>query len=295
MSRLPVTLINALLLASAAAPAAGQVSCGSMADCGAIVYPQSSARQELTTAGINAVLGGATSVIFRVASGEPLAESLDAFWKGAAGGGLIYVGKRVAVEPFDGAGLLGRQLASAGGSMVRNASAGRGAFERLVLPIGPVRLYTGSGPLRVRLDLPTIIASAVFVGVYDARLDAGASLSSGALIFRGDSPMPGLTGAGATMVWATMPASEGPRLMAHERVHILQYDQAFLSWGDNLDRWALGRAGDRGLLAGVDLGGAVVGLRTGLALALDYRSRPWEKEAYFMAQLAHPIGDGHGH
>lgn len=95
--------------------------------------------QELVTAGINALLGGATAAGMRLIRGESASESWSAFWTGTLGGGVTYAGKRVAVERFGGAGFLGRELATVGGSMVRNASAGRGVLEELVLPVGPVR------------------------------------------------------------------------------------------------------------------------------------------------------------
>lgn len=257
-----------------------------MAECPAVVLSRTTARQEATVAGVNALLGGATAAIYRLAHGQ---SPWRAFWQGAVGGGLIYAGKRVAVEPFYGAGLAGREVASVGGSMIRNASVGRGLLDRLVLPVGPVRLYLGGGPVSARLDLATVLASAVFIGAYDARLDPGASLSAGALIFRAQTPMPGQTSAGVMALWDDMPADEGPRLMAHERVHILQYDQAFLSWGQPLERWALDHGWADAFFRHVDLGGGALAIRSGAALVFGYQSRPWEREAYFLSQRAFPV------
>lgn len=285
MKHFAFAVLCCAITAAHATGAAAQTVCGSMAECPAVVMSATTARQEATVAGVNALLGGATAAIYRLAHGE---SPWGAFWKGALGGGLIYAGKRVTVEPFDGAGLAGREVASVGGSMVRNASAGRGLLDRVVLPLGPVRLYIGEGPVRARLDLATVMASAVFVGRYGARWDPSASLSAGALIFRAKTPTPGLTAAGATALWDHMPASEGPRLMAHERVHILQYDQSFLSWGQPLERWALDRGPAGAFFRHVDVGGTALAIRSGAALAFDYRSRPWEWEAYFLSQRVYP-------
>lgn len=294
-----IMLLAGGLATASGAPASGQATCGSMDECPGLVLDEAGLRQELTTAGLNALIGGTTAALFRVLHGEP---AWSAFWEGALGGGVAYAGKRVAVERFDGAGFLGRELASVGGSMVRNASAGRALLDELVLPVGPVRLYiSGDRGVVPKVDLSTLIVSGAFMATYDARLDLAASLSSGALIFRGSSPMPGLTAAGATVVWSDMPASEGPRLMAHERVHILQYDQMFLMWGEGLERWATGpvsRSRVGGVLDGVDLGFSALGIGAGLTLALDYHSRPWEQEAYFLAQRVYPVesaGSGHHH
>jgi hypothetical protein len=292
--RISRVLALCAVLSGATVPGAtAQTGCHEALDCPTVVPGPTTLAEELTLAGVNAALGGATAAVFRLARGEPLADALAAFWTGAAGGSLTYAGKRVAVERFRGAGLVGRPLASVGGSMVSNASAGRAPLSRLVFPVGPVRVYAGSATApRITLDVATVVASAVFIGVYDARLDPGASLSSGSLVFRGRGSSPGLTSAGATLVWSDMPASEGPRLLAHERVHVLQYDQAFLSWGEPLERWALRPGPDAGLWRHVDLGVAAVGLRAGLGYAFDYRARPWEREAYWLARRAYPIGAG---
>jgi hypothetical protein len=281
-----------LLIVGLAAPVAGQGTCSSMEECPGLVVRNAGAQRELATAGANALLGGATAALMRVVRGEP---PWGAFWRGAIGGGMAYAGKRVAVEEFYGAGLVGREVASVGGSMVRNASLGRGLLEELVLPVGPVRLYvSGDGGVVPRVDLSTLIVSTAFMATYSARLDLRESVSAGALIFRGESPMPGLTSAGATVAWSDMPAAEGPRLLAHERVHILQYDQMFLTWGEQLERWAVRRTPlSEAVLNHVDLGLTAVGLRSGLALALDYHARPWESEAYFLAQRVYPVTAPH--
>ena len=297
MRRIQRFLLVLALTGSFATQAGAQASCGSMAQCAAPPPFETGLRQELSTAGINALLGGLTAALTRVVEGEPLGrETGDAFLRGALGGGVTYAGKRIAVEGFYGAGLVGRELASVGGSIVRNASAGRGTLEELVLPVGPVRLYVSrAGGVVPRLDVGTVIATAAFAFTYDARVDLAESVSAGALVLTGRAPMPGLTSAGALITWdaADMPANERPRLLAHERVHILQYDQAFLSWGEPAERWLVRRtAPGVGFLDHLDFGALSLGLRGGLAYSVDYQDRPWEKEAYFLAQTAHPLTAG---
>lgn len=284
------TLLFLVLLGLATAPAAvaGQVSCASMAQC-APMHFDPGLRQELAVVGANALLGGMTAATARALRGEPFWSS---FWTGAVGGGVVYAGKRIAVEDFAGAGLVGREVASVGGSMVRNAASGRAALQELVLPVGPVRLYISRQGVVPRVDVATVVAASAFMLYYDARLDLGQSLSAGALIFRGTGPMPGLSSAGAVMVWDDMPAHEGPRLLAHERVHILQYDQAFLSWGERPENRITDLVPDRwsgGLFGYLDTGAVVLAGRSALSALLPYAHRPWEAEAYLMAELAHPI------
>lgn len=286
--RTPI-LLAALFAVTVPHGAAGQMSCASMDMCAAPEL-ESGARQELTVAGLNVLLGGVTAAAARAWRGEPV---LRGFWVGAAGGGVIYAGKRIAVENFDGAGLIGREVASVGGSMVRNAAAGLSPLEEVVLPIGPVRLYVSRDRVTPRLDVGSVVAASAFVLYYDARLDTRASLSSGALILRGDGPMPGLSSAGTVMVWHDLPPEEGPRLLAHERVHILQYDQAFLSWGERPERRLAGHVpGPSGFLDYLDTGALVLGARAGLTALIPYADRPWEREAYLLAQIAHPLPPG---
>ena len=270
------------------ANAAAQVGCASMLECPG-QRPTMGPAQDLQILAANALLGGVSAAAVRLARGEPV---WRAFWVGAAGGGVAYAGKRIAVQRFDGAGLLGREVASVGGSMVRNVAAGRGAFDEVALPIGPIRLYVSrDGGITPRIDLATVATAASFILAHEGRLDAGASLSSGALVFRSSSPaMPGLSSAGAMLVWSELPPEEGPRLLAHERVHVLQYDQTFLSVGDAAERWVLDRARvPGGLMRYIDVGGLVVGARAGLSMALDYSLRPWEHEAYYLAEQAFPV------
>jgi hypothetical protein len=286
--RTPI-LLAALFAGMVPYAAAGQMSCASMDMCAAPEL-ESGARQELTVAGLNVLLGGVTAAAARAWRGEPV---LRGFWVGAVGGGVIYGGKRIAVENFDGAGLIGREVASVGGSMVRNAAAGLSPLEEVVLPLGPVRLYVSRDGVTPRLDVGSVVAASAFVLYYDARLDTRASLSSGALILRGDGPMPGLSSAGTVMVWHDLPPEEGPRLLAHERVHVLQYDQAFLSWGERPERRLAGHVpGPSGFLDYLDTGALVLGARAGLTALIPYADRPWEREAYLLAQIAHPLPPG---
>jgi hypothetical protein len=282
-------LLAALVALTPPTSVAGQFSCGSMEACPAPHFDPGLG-QELTVAGLNALLGGVTAAASRAVRGEPI---MQGFWAGVAGGGVIYAGKRIAVEDFGGAGLIGREVASVGGSMIRNASAGLAPLEEVVLPVGPVRFYITRDRVIPRVDVASMVAASAFVLYYDARLDLRSSLSSGALIFRGNGPMPGLSSAGTVMVWHDLPDDEGPRLMAHERVHILQYDQAFLSWGERPERRLVGHVpGPTGFLDYFDAGALVLGARTGLAALIPYAARPWEQEAYLLAEVAHPIPAG---
>lgn len=247
--------------------------------------------------GGNAILGGLTAGVTAVLRGG----SFDrAFTQGFLGGAVVYVGKRVAVARFDGAGLAGREVAALGGSMVANAGVGTGALQHLRFPIGPVSVDVdragGRRRLSARLELIPLLALAYAIGQPKLHFDARASLSAGTPVFRARdllfrarwahvSRSTGIEMAGT--VWLADVPSYGrayaDRVFAHERVHVLQSDFFSTAWGGPVESWLRQRVGAGGpvpRLLGLDLGGVVL---AGLsALVPGHDSRPWELEADFL-------------
>jgi hypothetical protein len=210
----------------------------------------------------------------------------------------------VAAERFPGAGLVGRELAAVGTSMVDNAGAGRGTFEQLVLPVWIGRLYLDRPPdggrVRVtpRLDLMASIWTAYGFVEDELRFDGARTLSAGTPVFRTDNRLISLGGEGyghssgitaAGVVFLSDVPAYGefwlPRVFAHERVHTLQMDQIFLKWTRPIERAAIGAIpGGERFLRYVD-----VNLSTELLMLLtipfpDHQTRPWEIEAIYLAQ-----------
>jgi len=251
---------------------------------------------EFATLGVNAVMGGLTSGLVQWFGGRPFA---DAFVAGALGGATTYAGKRLAVEPFAGAGAIGRVLSATGGSMVRNATSGERLLSRLTLPVGPVwleiRRGAGGASVGARVD-PAALGWMVY-GIIEPELDldAGESLSAGAPVFRtrgkllsfgDDSHAAGVTNAGI-IYFADVPAygrSFERRALAHERVHVLQEDALAIQWTDPLADRSL-----RGLGAFAPTRWIAVNLSTELLRVLGrlestHEDRPWEMEAIFLAR-----------
>ncbi len=142
---------------------------------------------ELAVLSGNAALGGLTAALIQELRGGSFWE---AFLDGALGGAVAYAGKRIVVERFYGAGLVGREVAAVGTSMVRNASDGRGALEQLVLPIGLARLYlwgdsTSALPMhaQVKFDVLTLLATTYLGLRKDFDFDVSASISAGTPVF----------------------------------------------------------------------------------------------------------------
>ncbi|HSJ13501.1 MAG TPA: hypothetical protein VK939_03745 [Longimicrobiales bacterium] len=243
----------------------------------------------------NAAVGGLAAGIVRSLRG-------DAFWPafrdGALGGALSYGGRRVAAAGFDGAGFLGREIGAVGTSIVRNALHGVPVLERVVLPLGPLRLHVGPRPgsasartTWIALDLPTILASTYFALRSDTEFRLGASLSAGAPVFEShvrwaDGYWAGTQAAG--VIWLRgnpddpSPDAERSAAFAHERVHVLQYDFAMLL-SEPVEAWLATRArGGAWLDRHVDFGFQLIPWEVANR-TLPYHLRPWEQEAWFLS------------
>jgi hypothetical protein len=244
------------------------------------------------TAAINVALGGLTGLGLRVLRGGSLRQGLASGIAGAAGGALVYAGKRVAVQRWDGAGFVGREVAAVGSSVVWNASAGRGVADRLVLPIGPARLYVALDEgfsVTPKLDLSATVAIAV--ASLNGEIDWERSASAGAPVFYRSAPyaqadVRGQQAAGVITyrdpVRRGEPGESSLETLAHEQVHVIQRDQSFLFWSEPAEAALLGstRAG-RALLRHVDVGFDVAA-KVLVKQVIDYESRPWEREAHLL-------------
>lgn len=242
-----------------------------------------SRQNQVIALGVNSLLAGATAGVRRHLDGGSFR---DGFAGGALGGALTYAGKRVSGERFAGAGLVGREVAAVGASMVLNASDGRGLLETVTLPAGPLRLHldrSAPRPLQAKVDLPGVVATA-YAATRASSIDWGASLTSGAPVFvvREQSLAGGRQVAGVILLRDDTPGVMEESL-AHERVHVAQYDFASIAWSRPAER-ALLRGSHRGsrISRHVDLG-VHLPVQGILSLAIPYGSRPWEWEAHVLS------------
>lgn len=255
---------------------------------------------ELATLGINAALGGLSAGVLQQLRGGSFGRG---FVAGAAGGAVAFAGKRLAVERFDGAGLLGRELHAVGASMVANAGEGRGALSRVALPLGPVRLHVGAGTRpALKLDLAAGVALAYGLAQADTRLDWGHTLSGGAPVFYTTPRRVGYEPTGqhsAGVIWVEADEVEwrarGNRVgtaLAHERVHVLQHDFALAVVSTPLQRELAARV-PRGERVGRHLElGLHFPIWRGLNEVVGYERRPWEREAFFLSNRTAGVDDG---
>jgi hypothetical protein len=203
---------------------------------------------DVTFLSLNALTSGVTAGVFQKLRGESFT---DAFARGALGGAVYYGGLRISAQHFDGAGLLGRQVAATGTSMVRNASDGRPALERLFVPLGPLHLYVDLADgvaVRPKVNLATLATLVAAVAEPVLEWDARATLSAGAPVFR--APGRGLISDGVTwrgyvafgsIFLGELSSADMEPVFAHERAHVLQGDWLFLAWSDPMESWVLNR------------------------------------------------------
>lgn len=250
---------------------------------------------ELAAAGANALLGGLSAGVMHKLNGGSFS---DAFVRGFAGGAVIYGGKRIAAERFGGAGLVGREVAAVGISMVRNAGDGIGVFDRIVLPLGPVRLYARTGErLRLRPDLTAVGWLVWGILEPELQIDAGMSISAGTPVFLtdnrilladGDSTHAGGVVMSGLVYLADVPAfgrDYARRVFEHERIHVIQNDQIFLTMTDPLEDAVIGRIPFlQHTVKYVDINLASVFINALGSRIPKHLDRPWETEAIFFSR-----------
>lgn len=227
----------------------------------------------------NTVLGGVSVALGHLLRGErPGWRELA--W-GAAGGALVYGGKRVAAEQFTGSGLLARQVSGLGSAVVWNVGHGLDPFARVQLAVGParLRLESGAGPV-LAVDMATLISAAYFkLANGGAILDWSRTLSSGALVFHSRTlGRYGSSGGGAILLPGDPLRYDERLLLAHEVIHVIQRDQLSLQATSGIDHWLVSL-----LIAPAAAPHLHLGLENLVLGAMDfipYDRRPWEVEAY---------------
>ena len=111
-------LLAGACLGLALSPVTVSAQCSGVPERG----PPSRSTRVLQSAAVNMGLGGLSGGTLAALRGGSF---LRGFVQGAAGGGLTHLGKTIAVRRADGAGLVGRGVASLGASVNRtSASAG---------------------------------------------------------------------------------------------------------------------------------------------------------------------------
>lgn len=183
---------------------------------------------DLGVGSANALAGALTAAVLAWVNDQDVPR---AFLRGAVGGTVVFAGKRLAVEPFDGAGFLGREVGALGSSVVANASTGRGWLDEAWLPLGPLWIRTGfAAPVGVAVNVRELATIGWAASRSELELDWGASLSNGTAIFRAaghqirfdGEEVGGIAVGGVVLLSRRSFDAEVTR--GHEVVHVIQDD-----------------------------------------------------------------------
>lgn len=216
----------------------------------------------LGIAATNALAGGVSAAVIAAVRGGDVT---DAFLKGAVGGAVVYAGKRVAVEGFAGAGLIGRQVGALGSSVVANGGWGRGWLDVTSWPLGPLWIEVhGPRPSSLRANVWDIGALAWAIYRPELRFDWRASLSNGAMVFAspyhavitGDGHAAGFALAGMIVLG---PGTDHLPVQAHENVHVIQHDFLLHVASRPVEAWAWGAIFGRSAPVDLDIFRALPG------------------------------------
>lgn len=251
-----------------------------------------STQERVAHLAINGALGGFSAAMYALARGK---NPWRAAYKGFGGGVTMGVGKQVAGRRFDGGGLIGRQLAAVGTSLVRSASEDTTV---LLVPVGPMTLEVRPGAVdrvRPRVNLVSTATVLYYVIRSDTRIDMRATLSAGAPVFRfptetvttRDGIIFGRMDFGTILLGSPPSVLDEQRRMTlpHESIHILQYDFLDQALTLPVERAILRKLGvGPGFLRHVDLGATSVLLAGVLQMHMDYDDRPWEREAVLLTE-----------
>lgn len=222
---------------------------------------------------VNVLLGGLTAGIFETAHRRPF---WTAFAKGAAGGAAIVAGKCLIGEQRAVTDWLGRGTVAVGSSMVANAAQGRSLFRRVVLPVGPVRLYRDDSTRRfsVKLDVAHLATATFFATRERSNMDWKKSFQHGGTIVF-DPVSVTVESAGVIRNWQNLPG----KTLVHEQVHVAQGEFLSTVLEEPLERYLLDQVpGGKVVHRYFDLGILLPVWAVANAM-IPHVDRPWEKDA----------------
>ena len=229
----------------------------------------------LKTLGINVALGGLTGGVVQLAKGNSFFKGM---LRGSAGGATVFLGKCIIARQTRIGDWVGLRTAAIGGSMIANASAGRGMFERIGIPLGPIRVTRDGKTGRVGMKLDLAETGSI---IYVARRPQSTflwtkSLKHGLPIFEGATP------ADREIIRVLSMGNDAPvQAYAHEIVHAAQGEFLVNAWQEPFEEAVLGKIpGGKTVARYVDIG-MLYPLWNMLNHSYAHGDRPWEQEAAF--------------
>ena len=223
---------------------------------------------------VNVLLGGAAGGVGEAINGR-------SFWRGflngSLGGATIFAGKCLIAQEMPEANWLGRVTVSVGSSMVANAREGRAAFSRLIVPLGPVRVYRDNRSRKTtfKLDFQQLVVATYMGTRPGTSFDLALSGKTGGLVFHDPASESAVEVSGVIRVWS----KDAESTLAHELTHVAQGEFVAIVVEEPLERRLLSRLpGGKAINRYVDLG-ILSPVWAGLNELVPASERPWEKEA----------------
>ena len=230
----------------------------------------------LKTLGINVALGGLTGGVVQLARGHSFFKGM---LRGSAGGATVFLGKCIIARQTRIGDWVGLRTASIGGSMIANASAGRGLFEQIGIPLGPIRITRDDKTGRVGMKLDLAETGSI---IYMARRPHSTfswtkSVKHGLPIFEG-----GFYGDREIVRVLSMNSESSRSAYVHETVHAAQGEFLVTAWQEPFEEAVLGVIpGGKTITRYFDIG-MLYPLWNVLNHSIRHGDRSWEQEAEFL-------------
>jgi hypothetical protein len=248
------------------------LSCGLPGSIGA--QPADGATNpRLKTLGINVAIGGLTGGVVQLARGHSFFKGM---LRGSAGGATVFLGKCIVARHSHIGDWVGVRTAAIGGSMIANASAGRGMFERIGVPFGPIRVTRDASTGRVGVKLDLAESGSIIYMRRRASFSWDQSLKHGLPVFEGapDSDR-------EIVRVLSMGTGASRKAYTHELVHAAQGEFLVAAWQEPLEEAVLRKIpGGKTIARYFDLG-ILYPVWNSLNHSFDHEDRPWEQEARF--------------
>ena len=222
---------------------------------------------------INGLIGGATAAITASIHHRPIRKAAVV---GAIGGATVFVGKCFIGNSRPSTDWLGQQTVAVGSSIVGNASSGRSVLERIVLPLGPIRLYHDVKRRRtwVKLDVLETGVATYYATKPNTSVDWDLTWKHGALILFDKTAPTNFEVAGVIKTW-----SRSLSILDHEQIHVAQEQFVTTAWEDPLQEWVLPRVPGGGWVNRYFQVGILAPVWALANSVITKYDRPWEKEA----------------
>lgn len=175
--------------------------------------------------GLGGFFGGIGAIINKKKHEKPLKVFLKGFWQGSVGGYLVYESKQMIYDFSKSENYTyawgSKLLNAAGTSIIQNASSNRDFGDRWYLNIGFNRIEISTkNKFKVKYKVMPIALYGTIISASQGTFDFNRSLKTGTFIFNSKAN----DNTAITYVNSILMKSNDVKLLAHEIIHVLQYE-----------------------------------------------------------------------